>query len=200
VLMHDATLERTTDGRGRVAAATCGELARLDAGRWHSPAFAGESIPTLGRVASWLRANDCLANIEIKPCPGRERETGAAAALEARSLWAGAKVPPLLSSFSDEALDAAARAAPELPRALLMVEPGADWAARAEALGCVAIDVHHERIDEALIAAAHARRLKVIAYTVNDPLRAQRLFEQGLDLLITDAIDRIAFARRPPRG
>jgi glycerophosphoryl diester phosphodiesterase len=200
VLMHDATLARTTDGRGRVAAASYGELARLDAGSWHSPAFAGEAIPTLARVAAWLRANGCLANIEIKPCPGRERETGAAAALEARALWAGAKVPPLLSSFSDEALAAAALVAPELPRALLMVEPGADWLERARALGCVAIDVHHERIDAALIAAAHAHRLKVIAYTVNDPLRAQRLFADGLDLLITDAIDRIVFERRPKRA
>lgn len=200
VLMHDATLERTTDGHGRVAAATLADLAKLDAGSWHSAAWVGEPVPTLARVARWLIANGCLANVEIKPCPGRERETGAAAALEARALWAGARVAPLLSSFSEEALAAAARAAPELPRALLMTDPGSDWAARAQALGCVAIDVHHERIDAALIAAAHARRLKVIAYTVNDPARARTLFDQGLDLLITDAVDRIAFSRRRPRG
>jgi glycerophosphoryl diester phosphodiesterase len=60
------------------------------------------------------------ANIEIKPCPGREAETGAAVALEARALWAGAAVPPLLSSFSEAALEAARRTVPRLPRALLL--------------------------------------------------------------------------------
>ncbi len=196
ILMHDPMLERTTDGRGRVAALGLGELSRLDAGSWHSPAYAGEGIPTLARVARWLRANDCLANIEIKPCPGRERETGAAAALEAQALWAGAAVPPVLSSFSEDALAAAALAAPRLPRALLMDSVPADWAARAQALGCVAIDVSHRHVDAELIAQAHALGLKVLSYTVNDPLRARMLLDCGLDGLITDAIDLIAPAPR----
>ena len=192
ILMHDPMVERTTDGHGRVASLTLGELARLDAGGWHSPAYAGEGVPTLARVARWLRANHCLANIEIKPCPGRERETGAAVALEAQALWADAAVPPLLSSFSEGALAAAARAAPGLPRALLLDSVPADWAARTEALGGVAIDVSYQHLDAELIAQAHARGLKVLSYTVNDPQRARTLFDWGLDGLITDAIDMIA--------
>ena len=68
VLMHDPMVERTTDGRGRVASFTLGELARLDAGGWHSPAYAGEGVPTLARVAHWLRANECnsLSNVHDK--------------------------------------------------------------------------------------------------------------------------------------
>jgi glycerophosphoryl diester phosphodiesterase len=192
ILMHDPMVDRTTDGRGRVAGLSLGELSRLDAGGWHSAAHAGEGIPTLARVARWLRANACLANIEIKPCPGREAETGAAAALEARALWADAEVGPLLSSFSEVALAAAARAAPNLPRALLLDEMPPDWADRAAALGCVAIDVNHHRLDAALIAEAHRLDLKVFSYTVNDPQRAALLFEWGLDALITDAVDLIS--------
>ncbi len=191
VLMHDAMVDRTTDGRGRVASLTLGELARLDAGGWHSPAYAGENIPTLARVAHWLRANGCLANIEIKPCPGRERETGAAVALEASALWAGAVVAPVLSSFSAGALAAAAQAAPALPRALLLDDLPADWADRIASLACVAINAHHELLNAELIARAHALGLKVLTYTVNDPRRAQTLFDWGLDGLITDAIDLI---------
>jgi glycerophosphoryl diester phosphodiesterase len=176
VLMHDPTVDRTTSGHGRLASYTLGQIARLDAGSWHSPAFAGEPVPTLAGVAAWLRANQCLANIEIKPCPGREAETGAAVALEARALWAAAAV------------------APELPRALLMHRLPDDWLAQVRALDCVAIDLHHELLDAALIAAAHAQHLKVLAYTVNDPARAAMLTDIGLDLLITDAVDRIAFA------
>jgi glycerophosphoryl diester phosphodiesterase len=192
VLMHDPVLERTTNGSGRVAGIGYSELARLDAGRWHSPAFAGEGIPTLARVASWLRANDLLANIEIKPCPGREAETGAAAALEARVLWHGAPVPPLLSSFSAVALDAARRVAPELPRALLTtIDLPQDWLARCERLGCVALDAHHASLTEEVIATAHRHRLRVACYTLNDPQRAALLRGWGLDCLITDALDLI---------
>ena len=190
-LMHDPTLERTTSGSGRAAAATLAELARLDAGGWHSPAFAGEGVPTLARVAAWLRANDYLANIEVKPCPGREAETGAAVALEVRALWHGAKVPPLVSSFSAAALEALRLVAPELPRALLFSALPDDWLERCLALGCVALDTHYATLTPEVIARAHQAGLRVAAYTVNDPERAEELIDWGLDVLITDAVDRI---------
>src|SRR5690606_20062495 len=137
-----------------------------------SAAYAGEPVPTLARVARWLLRNDRMANIEIKPCPGREAETGAAVALEARLLWHGAAAPPILSSFSAVALDAARQVAPELPRALLFGELPDDWLARCRALGCVALDADHATLSQAVIAAAHRADLRVIAYTVNEPARA----------------------------
>lgn len=194
VLMHDETLERTTDGRGRVAAASLADLMRLDAGSWHSAGYAGEGVATLTRAAAWLRANGLHANLEIKPCPGRERETGAAVAIEAAMLWQDAPVPPLLSSFSDEALEAARRAAPWLPRALLLEALPADWTARCRELGCVALVVREDALDEPAVARAHAAGLRVLAYTVDDPQRVAALESWGLDGLITDALDRI-----PPR-
>lgn len=126
VLMHDATLDRTTSGSGRVDALTLGELAALDAGSWHSPAYAGEPVPTLAAVARYTQANGCFVNIEIKPVPGNEYRTGAAVALDALALWQDAAVPPLLSSFSEVALEAARLAAPGLPRALLLDRLPAD--------------------------------------------------------------------------
>ncbi|PZX32169.1 Glycerophosphoryl diester phosphodiesterase [Cupriavidus phytorum] len=192
VLMHDATLERTTSGRGRVDALTLGELALLDAGSWHGPAFAGEPVPTLAAIARYTRANGFLVNIEIKPMPGTEARTGAAVALDAQALWAGAEVPPLLSSFSEEALAAAARVAPGLPRALLLDQLPADWLERVRRLGCVALDANHRELDAGVIADAHAAGLRVLAYTVNDPARAAQLLEWGLDGVITDAVDQIA--------
>lgn len=192
VLMHDPTVERTTDGTGRVAGLAFGELARLDAGSWHSAAYAGESIPTLAQVAHWLLRNERLADLEIKPCPGREAETGAAVALEARQLWCAAKVPPLLSSFSAAALDAARQVAPELPRALLFGQLPPDWLQRCRNLGCVALGAQHATLSEAIIGAAHRAGLRVIAFTVDDPGRVDELFGWGLDTLVTDAVDRIA--------
>ncbi len=191
LLMHDPTLERTSNGQGRVAGKNFGELSQLDAGSWHSPAFAGESIPSLERVVRWLNANRCLANIEIKPCPGRDAETGAAIALEARRLFAGQDVPPLLTSFSEAALEAAGQVAPELPRGLLVDQLLGDWVARCKRLGCVAIDLHFSQLSREVIALAHAEGLRVATYTVNDVELAERFRGWGLDVLITDMVDRI---------
>src|SRR6202051_2859373 len=88
-LLHDDTLDRTTSGHGRADALTWAELSKLDAGGWHSPAFAGEPLPMLEQVARWAIANDVACNIEIKPVPGCERATGAAVALDALALWRG---------------------------------------------------------------------------------------------------------------
>ncbi|QRQ88661.1 glycerophosphodiester phosphodiesterase [Cupriavidus oxalaticus] len=192
VLMHDATLDRTTSGKGRVDALTLGELAQLDAGSWHGPAWAGEPVPTLAAIARYTQANGFLVNIEIKPVPGTEVRTGAAVALDAAALWAGAAVPPLLSSFSEEALAAAASVAPDLPRALLLDKLPGDWLARLHRLGCVALDANFRELDEGVIAAAHAAGYRVLSYTVNDRAKAAQLLGWGLDGLITDAVDQIA--------
>lgn len=192
VLMHDSSVERTTDGVGRVAEMTLGELARLDAGSWHSPAYAGEGIPTLARVAAFIVASCLCANIEIKPCAGREAETGAAVAQEARALWHRGEPAPLLSSFSEAALDAARRVAPELPRALLLDALGDDWLDRCRAQACVAVVANHQALLPAAVERAHQAGLRVGTYTVNDPERAIEIAGWGVDCLITDAIDRIA--------
>ena len=109
-LLHDDTLDRTTDGTGRADALPWAKLAQLDAGSWHSAIYAGEPLPTFSAIARWALANGVACNIEIKPMPGSEGDTGAAVARAAAAYWRAARVPPLLSSFSEDAL-AAARAA-----------------------------------------------------------------------------------------
>jgi glycerophosphoryl diester phosphodiesterase len=188
-LLHDDTLDRTTDGHGRADAFTWSELAKLDAGSWHSAAFAGEPLPTLSAIARWTIANDVACNIEIKPVPGRERDTGAAVALDAAALWRAAPVPPLLSSFSEEALAAARAVAPDLARALLVERIPADWAAQLSRLACIALDVDYRELDAGIIAAAHQSGYKVMTYTPNDPHAVAQLAAGGVDIIITDAID-----------
>ncbi|KJK22270.1 membrane protein [Burkholderiaceae bacterium 16] len=192
VLLHDATLDRTTNGQGRADALTLGEIAMLDAGSWHSPAYAGEPVPTLAAIARYTRANGFMVNIEIKPVPGVEWRTGAAVALDAQALWTGSDTQPLLSSFSEESLEAARRAAPGLPRALLLDKLPPDWLERLRRLDCVALDANHRELSAEVIRAAHAAGFRVACYTVNDPERATELLGWGLDALITDAVDLIA--------
>jgi len=191
-LLHDSTLERTTSGVGRADALTWRELAQLDAGSWHSPPFAGEPVASLAAIARFCRANDVAINLEIKPTPGRERETGAAVALDADALWAGAAVRPLLSSFSDAALEGAREAVPEFPRAWLIEEHCDDWRDRILRLGCIALDAKHTLLTRDLLRETRRAGLRVATWTVNDPHRAAELASWGVDTIITDAIDVIA--------
>lgn len=193
-LLHDDTLERTTSGAGSPAGQDWAALARLDAGAWHSPPFTAEPLPRLAQIATFCQANGCALNIEIKPCPGEEARTGAAVAREAARLWAGATTShpaPLLSSFKPEALAAARDAEPALPRALLLDTLWGGWPEVAEALGVVAVITNWRVMDRALIQRLHAKGWRALVYTVNDAAVAERLIEDGIDGLITDAVDRL---------
>ncbi len=191
-LLHDATLDRTTNGKGRADALPWGELAMLDAGSWLSPGFAGETLPTLSGVLRYMQANRFVVNVEIKPVPGREWQTGAAVATDVKALAQGMPVAPLLSSFSETALEAARLVAPELPRALLVDVLPADWLERLQRLDCVALDTNHRELSAELIASAHAAGFRVLCYTPNDPERVEQLLKWDIDSVITDAVDRIS--------
>ncbi|WP_029770868.1 glycerophosphodiester phosphodiesterase [Pseudogulbenkiania sp. MAI-1] len=190
-LLHDDTLPRTTNGSGPARALTLAQLRELDAGSRFHPAFAGEALPLLEELATLCRGGDILANLEIKPCPGREAETGRVVAEAACRLWKGAGVPPLLSSFSVEALQAAAATAPELPRGLLCVSPPADWRARLEAVGAVALHCHHASLNLERVDTLRRAGYAVMAYTVNDVMEARLLQSWGVDMLCTDRPDRL---------
>ena len=191
-LLHDAALQRTTSGVGAAGERSWSELSRLDAGGWHSRGFAGEPMPSLEAVAAYCIRNTMALNIEIKPSPGDEARTGRAVAFEAARLWESQAVPPLLSSFQPEALQAARDAVPRLPRALLLDARHGGWFERVQALACVAVVTHHSLMDAALIDRLHAARLRALVYTVNEAADANRLLGLGIDGLITDAVDRFA--------
>jgi glycerophosphoryl diester phosphodiesterase len=191
-LLHDATLGRTTNGRGPASALPWAELSRLDAGSWHGRSHAGEPPASLDAVAAFVLANGFALNIELKPSPGQAGATGDVVARHAARRWAGAAVPPLLSSFEPDALAAARAAAPNLPRALLLERLADGWFEQARSLGCVAVVAQYALFDAGVVAQLHDAGLKALAYTVNDPASAQWLIGLGLDGLITDAVDRFA--------
>jgi len=92
-LLHDATLERTTRGRGVAGEQPWAALSQLDAGSWHSSAFAGEPLPALATVAQYVQQQGCALNLEIKPTPGTEAETGRAVGAACQALWQGVTTP-----------------------------------------------------------------------------------------------------------
>jgi glycerophosphoryl diester phosphodiesterase len=188
-LMHDATLERTTSGKGMGGDQPWAALSQLDAGSWHSRGYAGEPLPTLDNVARYCLANGYLLNIEIKPTPGVEEKTGEVVAREAARLWAGAAVPPLLTSFRPEALQGAKASAPALPRGLLLDTLWTGWLETALALDCVAVVCNHALWDRASVTQAQSAGFRTLSYTVNDEWAAQRLIALGTDGIITDRVE-----------
>ena len=203
VLLHDATLARTTSLRGDVTARSAAELAACDAGGWHSPAYVGEPVPLLSQALDFCRDNSIWPNVEIKPAPGHETRTGTAvaraiAAAYADFLRAGGDRPdsldprvPLLSSFAPTALEAAHEAVPELPRAWLVDRVPPDWQRTMLRLGAVSLHTNHRHLTRPLADAIKRAGYWLFCFTVNDPQRARTLLAWGVDAFCTDRIDLI---------
>jgi glycerophosphoryl diester phosphodiesterase len=183
VVIHDDQLERTTNGRGRVIDCSYNELRRLDAGSWFSPDFSNARVPLLQEVLQLLRQLQLGANIEIKPLEGYERQT---VECVCEVLRENPLPSMLLSSFSVTALEFVKTIFPQAPLAALFHEWPQDWQNRCERLGCIAVDMNHTVLDPARVAEIKAQDYTLLAYTVNDPVRAQVLFSWGVDAVFSD--------------
>jgi glycerophosphoryl diester phosphodiesterase len=188
-LLHDDTLNRTTSGKGIAGEQAWNELSQLDAGSWHSRSFAGEPLPTFANIAQFCLKNGYFLNIEIKPTPGREVETGKVVAEHAARLWKDVEFPPLLTSFSRESLTAAQAAAPHLPRGLLLDTLWKGWLETALVLDCAAIVCNHALWETSSVTQAKSAGFRCLSYTVNDEWAAKRLLDLGTDGIITDKVD-----------
>lgn len=192
-LLHDDTLNRTTNAQGVAGDQDWSQLARLDAGSWHSRSFAGEPLPTLDNIAQFCIKNSYFLNIEIKPTRGLERETGEVIARHATWLWEQssnpAATPPLLTSFLPESLEGAKAIAPHLPRGLLLETLWKGWLETALMLDCAAIICNHKLWDRSSVTQAKSAGFRCLSYTVNDEWAVQRLLDLGTDGIITDRVD-----------
>ena len=188
-LLHDATLERTSNGQGDARAIRWKGLSKLDAGSWHSPSYAGEPLPSLEVIARYCLDNNFFLNIEIKPTPGLETETGTAVANAAALLWKEAAILPLLTSFDVASLQAAQRVQPQQPRGLLLEQLTPGWPGIALDLGCVAVICKYTLWNETIVNLARSAGLRTLSYTVNDESSVEKLLCLGTDGLITDRVD-----------
>jgi len=184
VVMHDWTLGRTTDGRGRVATRTLAELRLLDAGRWFDTDYAGEHVPTLREV---LDAVSLPVNVELKARGDDGLEARAFDVVRA----AGAEDRVVFSSFHPESLV-------RLRRRSASATIGVLWSGRRLALalrlaGRVGATALHIRKDAAAlgeVGAAVAQGLVVRAWTVNDPGEFAHLALAGVSGVFTDFPER----------
>lgn len=199
VIVHDPQFGRTIPGTGNVSDTPAAVLQTLDAGSWLSPRFAGEPVPLLEQVLDFCDAHGMWMNIEIKPAPGYEAETGRivgerVARRYAAAIASGVNDPlalPLFSSFSFEALMQAGRAAPGIARGFLTDRILPDWRDRLAALDAVALHTNHKYLTAAQAAEIKSAGYGLFCYTVNTPERAQELLRWGVDAFCTDRLDLI---------
>ena len=188
-LLHDDSLDRTTSGHGIAGQQTWASMQKLDAGSWHSAPYKGEPLPSFNAIAAYCIGNGFDLNIEIKPTPGTDEQTGTVVAQHAARLWQNESRKPLLTSFKPDALQATQDAAPDLPRGLLLHELWKGWLETALMLGCVAIVGNHKLWDTSSVTQAKSAGFKLLSYTVNDEADVQRLLALGTDGIITDRVD-----------
>ncbi len=159
VVLHDATVERTSDGRGPVAELPLAELRQFDAGSWFSTAFAGEKIPTLQEILVW-GGSRLRFNIEIKDSAAGQ------AVLDLSRLYRQASI--VVSSFDHDLLRRLRRRAPQLPLAFLWEQP--DWlnaVERAAACAAESFNPRYDCLSADLVAACHHRGMAVYPWTVD---------------------------------
>lgn len=201
VLMHDPEFGRTVPGAGKVCETPAAALTRMDAGAWFDVGFAGEPVSTYEQAVGFCKENRIWMNVEIKPAPGFERDTGRVVAEWTQRLFAEEVVRhcrgvndatlPLFSSFSFDALEAAMAAAPGIPRALLADVIPPDWLDRLRALDAVALHTNHKHLLPERAAEVRAAGYGLFCYTVNSPERAREILGWGVDAFCTDRIDLI---------
>ena len=180
VVIHDDTLDRTTNGTGPLMEKTFAQLRSLDAGR-------GEMIPTLEEIFEVVN-HRAIINVELKGPRTAAPVVALIAEHVRRRGWRYRDF--LISSFDHAQLQEAKKLQAEIPLGALFEEPLPDLVVRATHLGAWSVNVSRELVTPELVAEAHRRGLKVFVYTVNEPDEMARLLVLGVDGIFTDYTDR----------
>ena len=181
IVLHDRTVDATTDGQGAVADLTLPQLKALDAGAWFDAAFAGETIPTLDEVFAAFGAS-LLINVEIK-CDSAEAAEAAGAVADCIERYAcSGRV--IVSSFNPLALRRLHAIAPDILIGCLYESAAAE--PQPGDFPGEALHPKHVLIDAAYMDRARAQGYYVNTWTVNDPQRALALKRLGVNAIITD--------------
>jgi glycerophosphoryl diester phosphodiesterase len=191
VAMHDETVDRTTNGKGKVSDLTLEQIKRLDAGSWFSPKFKGAKVPTLEEIFQRY-GKKTKYYIETRPVNGKNvMEQQLVNLLKRYGLIKAHKV--IIESFSSESLKKIKKMDGHIPLVQLL-HPGADfsqtnidaWRKYAFAVGPVSWDVNAQRLKK-----LHENHLKVHPYFLKDEQKeTKRLIKLGVDGLFTNYVER----------
>ncbi len=189
VIIHDTTVNRTTNGTGAVGDLTLEEIRALDAGSWFSEEFAGEKIPTFEEVLDAFRGKVGIL-IELKSpelYPGMEEKV--ANALKERNMDHAKNKKIIIQSFNHGSMELSKELLPEIPHGVLA---GLSWAGvtdeQLEAFATYAdyFNPNQNIVTPALVDRVHEVGMQIMPYTSRSQEQADRLFNLGVDGIVTD--------------
>jgi len=184
VLMHDETVDRTTDGTGAVADLTLDEIRALDAGSWYAPEFAGTRVPLFDEFLDALTATRQKALVELK---GHWSNEGIRTVLDAIYLR-GVQNRIVFASFNLTTVANLADAAPAIPRVIIKRDLPRDPVGLAQYYGAIAILTTPTSLenDPDAVHRMHESGLGVLVYTLNSEKRWSEALAYGVDGIVTD--------------
>jgi glycerophosphoryl diester phosphodiesterase len=196
VAIHDATVNRTTNGQGAVHDMTLAELRRLDAGSWFGSEFAGERIPTIEEILEFANKHDVVFYLEMKPSGSWGGEHALISALrDSREI-----ARTVVISFDPAILVAVRRIEPTLMTGLLFEGHIPNPLDKAIEIGARQLAVRGDLVTPRLLKEARGHDLQVVCWTVNHPGHMRLLAQAGVDGIISDYPDRLLELTRRKDG
>ncbi|WP_409377624.1 glycerophosphodiester phosphodiesterase [Gracilimonas aurantiaca] len=192
VVIHDETLDRTTNAKGLVSDYTLEELKMLDAGSWFSDEFKGEAIPTLEEVLEWAKGRVSV-NIEVKTEAVTDEAEGG---IESKALALvdkfGMREHVIFSSFDYRSASHIGALAPDVAKAILYEKSqskGKSPADLAEEYSIQAFNCSFRELKSGWMSDMLAKEVPVLIYTVNDKKRMRSLINRGVSGIFSDKPD-----------
>ena len=192
VAIHDATLNRTTNGQGAVHDMTLENLRRLDAGSWFGSQFAGERIPTLEEVLEFSKKNDVVFYLELKPAGS----WGGEHALIGGLRQSGEIPRAVVISFDPSVVLNLRKIEPTLMTGLLFDGQIEKPIQKALEVGARQLVARGDLVTPALLAEARKNDLQVVCWTVNHPAHIRMLIAAGVNGIMSDYPDRLVAVNR----
>ncbi|MFJ8528823.1 glycerophosphodiester phosphodiesterase [Bacillus sp. NPDC094106] len=184
VVIHDETVDRTTNGVGLVSEKTVKELQALDAGSHKNPSFHEAKIPTLREVFTWLSTTNLQLNIELKTDVIHYPKIEEKVIELVREYHLSNQI--IFSSFNHDSVSVLAKIAPEIPRAILYDEPLADPIAEAKKREAAGLHPNFRLLTKEFVQSAQQQGYVFRPYTINEYKDLQTMIDYGIDVIITD--------------
>ena len=187
VVLHDETIDRTTDGHGPLSNKNYAELKHFNACAGFKGDFDPEPIPSLSDTIACLEKINIGANIEIKPAVGTEEAT-TLQLLEQLKTWPASLPPPLVSSFSLQCLAIVRAHSKDIYLGLLFDHWEANWEQTYRELDCYSLHLPWRALNLTRLTELGDKGARVLSYTVNNHFLAKTLWSNGVRAIFSDGL------------
>jgi len=197
VVIHDQSVERCTNGQGKVADLSLKQLQSLDAGSWFAPHFHHEAIPTLAQTLALAHALQLKVNLEIKLYPEDDSKRLCEKISEVILNANIASTDLLFSSFNMAALNTMHSALPDVPRGLLWAEMPENGLRLLAEIDAFSVHCDYRFLTPQQVAAIKQAGYEIYCYTPNSPEEVNEYWQWGVDMMITDCPQAYSITSHP---